>query len=67
MIDAKGFGDAIQSVHDPKVTSTIASLCKFSSLAGSRSGRCGFLARLLRLGSKRRELDIADALYINLS
>lgn len=65
MIDAKGSGDAIHSVHDPKVASTIASLCKFSSLAGSRSGRCGFLARLLRLGSKRRDVELADGLYIN--
>lgn len=28
------------------------------------SGRCGFLARLLRLGSKRRDPNLRVALYI---
>lgn len=56
--------DAIQSVHDLKAVSTVTSSFQFSSLAVFWSGRCGFLARLLRLCSKRRDPNLRVALYI---
>lgn len=57
--------EAIQSVHDLKAVSTVTSLFQFSSLAAFWSGRCGFLARLLRFGSNGWDLGLRVALYIN--